>query len=63
MKWYWILLIVVVAIAIGFIAAKAMKPKTTVAGIKTGSPKLDTPTKVETVSDAATQKKIVVASK
>jgi len=35
MKWYWIVLIVIVAIAIGFIIAKAMKPKVAAVGIRT----------------------------
>lgn len=62
MKWYWIVLIVVVAIAIGFIVAKAMKPKTAVvAGVKTGTtPKVSEPVKIETTTDA-TGKKMVVA--
>jgi Na+/H+-dicarboxylate symporter len=62
MKWYWIVLIVIVAIAIGFIVAKAMKPKVTVVGgVKTTTtPKVDTPVKIETGTDA-TGKKMVVA--
>lgn len=68
MKWYWIVLIVIAAIAIGFFVAKAMKPKTTVKlGTTTGGvrPLLNNtmnPVDVKTETDAA-GKKIVVASK
>lgn len=63
MKWYWIVLIVIVAIAIGFIVAKAMKPKVTVAttgGVKPGPGAAVS--EIATATDA-TGKKIIVAAK
>ena len=65
MKWYWIVLIVIVAIAIGFIVAKAIKPKTSaLAPVKpVVKPAPSTAVEVGTVTDAAGKKTVALVGR
>lgn len=65
MKWYWIVLIIIAAIVIGFFVAKAVsKSKSANSGSpRNTDPKVQTPVKVTTTETASGEKKLVVASK